>query len=474
MTTSVFPPPDSELFRDSFHSSPIGIAVVNLEGKPLVANPALCAMLGFSESEIQNKPVEDFSPPEDGQKDWELFHKLQASEVESYQLEKRYFRRDGSLMWGRLSISMLNRGASPLVLAMVEDISEQKRAQDALAKQTALLQSREELLSVFVRNVPAAVAMLDRDMRYLQVSDRWCADYLHGRADVLGRSHYEIFPDMPERWKQVHRRALQGETLRADEDRWDGQDGTHWARWEVRPWKTAEDVMGGILILAEDISHRKQAEEVLSEMSRKLIEAQEKERARIAREIHDDVLQRLAIVAIELDQLQANPSEIEGRGQELRKQIGEISTDLQTLAHDLHPSKLEFLGAVAGMENWTKEFARRYGLILDFTADVPSRLPPEIGITLFRVLQEALQNIAKHSGAKGVQVRVLEDAGALNLLVRDSGKGFDLEAESLSRGLGITSMRERIRLVNGTIAIHTQPNSGTTIEARVPFEIASS
>jgi PAS domain-containing protein len=92
------------------------------------------------------------------------------------------------------------------------------------------LRASEELLKVFVKNVPAAVAMLDRDMRYLQVSDRWCSDYLPGRAQVLGRSHYEIFPDVPDRWKEVHRRALQGETLRADEDRWDGQNGTHWAR----------------------------------------------------------------------------------------------------------------------------------------------------------------------------------------------------------------------------------------------------
>jgi signal transduction histidine kinase len=162
------------------------------------------------------------------------------------------------------------------------------------------------------------------------------------------------------------------------------------------------------------------------------------------------------------------------RGQELREKIGEISTDLQTLAHDLHPSKLEFLGAVAGMENWTKEFAQRYGLKLDFTADIPSRLPPQIGITLFRVLQEALQNVAKHSGAERVQVQLREDSGTLCLFIRDSGRGFDIEAESQGRGLGLTSMRERIRLVNGGIVIDATPNAGTRIEARVPFEAAPS
>lgn len=106
----------------------------------------------------------------------------------------------------------------------------------ALEAQAAALQSHEDLLKILVKNVPAGVAMLDRDMRYLQVSDRWCADYLIDSSQVLGRSHYEVFPDMPERWKQVHRRALEGETLRASEDRWDREGGTAWVRWEVRPW----------------------------------------------------------------------------------------------------------------------------------------------------------------------------------------------------------------------------------------------
>jgi signal transduction histidine kinase len=143
------------------------------------------------------------------------------------------------------------------------------------------------------------------------------------------------------------------------------------------------------------------------------------------------------------------------------------------LATDLHPSKLEFFGAVAGMNSWTKEFAQRQNFKVEFTADVLSPLPPEIGITLFRVLQEALQNAVKHSGAKQVQVQVLQEAGELRLFVRDSGRGFDIEEESRGRGLGLTSMRERMRLINGTIGIHTRPNGGTTIEARVPYKAAT-
>ena len=121
------------------------------------------------------------------------------------------------------------------ISGIARDITERKRAEEvlqetnrALEKQTAMLQAGEALLKIFVKNVPAGVAMLNREMRYLQVSDRWCADYGAEASQILGRSHYEAFPDVPDRWKEAHRRRLEGETLRADEDRWDRAGGTTW------------------------------------------------------------------------------------------------------------------------------------------------------------------------------------------------------------------------------------------------------
>jgi signal transduction histidine kinase len=287
----------------------------------------------------------------------------------------------------------------------------------------------------------------------------------------MGHSHHEIFPDMPERWKELHRRALAGETLRADEDYWMGQDGPHWARWEVRPWKTDESTVGGILILAEDITRRKQIEEMLTGMTRKLIEAQEKERARIARELHDDINQRLAMLAIELEQLMEDPSEVESRVPELRKSIAELSNDVQGMSHDLHSAKLEYLGVVAGMKSWCKEFGERQKIQIDYNHDVRSTLPLELGLCLFRVLQEALHNAAKHSGVKRVEVQLHEESGEIHLIIRDSGTGFDMDAALQGKGLGLTSMRERVRLVNGTISIESKPMGGTSIHVRVPVEL---
>jgi len=113
--------PDTQLFQDVFNASPIGIVVETLEGQPLFINRAFCSMLGFSEEQLRLKHCVDFSPAEDAEKDWQLFQQLREGSLDHYQLEKRYFRRDGSLMWGRLSLSSLKGRSSPMVIAMVED-----------------------------------------------------------------------------------------------------------------------------------------------------------------------------------------------------------------------------------------------------------------------------------------------------------------------------------------------------------------
>src|SRR5262249_15993888 len=135
--------PNGQMFRDVFDASPVGIAIENLEGQPLFVNRALCSMLGFSEEELCSKHCVQFSPPEDAEKDWALFQRLHAGSIDRYQLEKRYFRRDGSLMWGRLSLSLLNSRPSPLVLAMVEDITEKKMAEESEFRHVAIVESSE-------------------------------------------------------------------------------------------------------------------------------------------------------------------------------------------------------------------------------------------------------------------------------------------------------------------------------------------
>jgi signal transduction histidine kinase len=238
----------------------------------------------------------------------------------------------------------------------------------------------------------------------------------------------------------------------------------------VSPLRDDQGNVIGAATIARDISDRKGMERALSGMTRRLIEAQEQERSRIGRELHDDINQRLAMLALELGQLQDHPAEVGSRLQELRKQTIEISNDIQALSHELHSSTLEYLGVVAGIKSWCRDFGERQRIEIEFKDNVSSVLPLDVGVCLFRVLQEALHNAVKHSGTKRVEVQLAEHANEVHLIVRDSGRGFDIEAARQGAGLGLTSMQERVRLVSGTILIESKPMGGTTIYVRVPFK----
>jgi len=223
-----------------------------------------------------------------------------------------------------------------------------------------------------------------------------------------------------------------------------------------------------------DITERKVAEEALSAMRRSLIEAQEQERTRIARDLHDDTNQRLALLAVAIDQLKRDlPNatvEILGLVDRLRKETSEISKDIQALSHELHSPRLEYLGLAAAMRGFCKEFSEHQRVEVDFRShDLPTPVPAEISLCLFRVLQEALHNSAKHSGGQRFEVRLWGASGEIHFMVSDSGAGFDLETALKSRGLGLTSMQERLQLVKGKFTIDSKPQRGTTIHARVPF-----
>jgi PAS domain S-box-containing protein len=241
--------------------------------------------------------------------------------------------------------------------------------------------------------------------------------------------------------------------------------------WCHPQWRGQEVV--GVVVAFVDITRRKLADAALASVSGKLIEAQEQERSRIARELHDDIGQRLALLAISLAQLQQpfpDSSELSRRISELQNHTSEIATDVQSLSHDLHSSRLQYLGIVAALRGFCQEFSEQQKVKVDFKSyDLPIPLPPDTSLCFFRVLQEALHNSAKHSGVQHFEVRLWGTPNEIHLTVGDSGAGFDIEAAKASRGLGLISMEERVKLLKGTLAIESQLQRGTTIHASVPF-----
>jgi signal transduction histidine kinase len=209
-----------------------------------------------------------------------------------------------------------------------------------------------------------------------------------------------------------------------------------------------------------------EARHALAAANRKLIEAQEQERSRIARELHDNVSQRLALLMFEL----SAPPENQSKAVDLHARVSEIAADVHALSHNLHWSKLDVLGFATAMEMLCKEVGEQYQVRVGFHAhDVPTQMPPETALCLYRILQEALQNAAKHSGVGDVDVRLWGTGDDMNLEVRDRGAGFDLETSKRSPGIGLVSMQERIQLAFGKLSIESAPHRGTTIHARVPL-----
>lgn len=229
------------------------------------------------------------------------------------------------------------------------------------------------------------------------------------------------------------------------------------------------------MVLAVVVEERKRVELALASVNRKLIEAEEKERSRIARELHDDICQRLALLAMGLQLLEGDTpnvsaDEVVSRLNELKQQTFEIANDAQALSHQLHSAKLQILGLAAALKGFCKEFEEQQEAEIDFNShDLPRLLATDISLNLFRVAQEALHNSAKHSGVRHFAVRLWAEKGAIHLTVQDSGLGFDWEAAKQGRGLGLTSMEERLKVVNGTLSIASQLRRGTVIHARVPL-----
>lgn len=215
------------------------------------------------------------------------------------------------------------------------------------------------------------------------------------------------------------------------------------------------------------------AEEALAGVGRRLIEAHEEERTWIARELHDGISQRVALLAIQLERYaQDSPNsgvEIDHL-RHVREQLSDVGTDIQALSHRLHSSKLEYLGIVAAAKGFCRELSEQQKVEIEFShAEIPGNLPKEVSLCLFRVLQEALQNAVKHSGTRHFGVGLHGTSGEIELTVNDLGVGFDQQDAMNRRGLGLISMRERLQLVGGEFSIQSEPGHGSTICARVPL-----
>ena len=476
MSAQALPAQANELFHYLFEQASLGIAVEDLEGTLLLANPALCSMLGYAENELCGMNCSQFANPEDSKDDWALFQQLRAGIIDQYSLEKRYVRKDGAQLWARLNVSLLknDNGGSPLVFAFLENITERRRTEDALRESEQRFRLAAYAGKMFSYEWDAATDVVVRSGEYAEML---CTDKV-AQLTTGQKISAKIHPDDRARVLAADA-ALSAEKpdLRVSHRMARPDGAVIWVEKTGRAHFNEQGKMLRIVGMVADITERKLAEEALEDVSRKLMQAQEQERSRIARELHDDIGQRLALLAVELEQLHQDPPglpEVRSRMGDLQRQVSELATDIQTLSHELHSTRPEYLSPVAAMRGLCQEFGEQTKVKVEFKSqDLPSPLPRDTSLCLFRVLQEALRNAVKHSGARYVQVGLWGALHEIHLVVSDRGVGFDSEAVKDSRGLGLVSMGERLELLKGTLSIESQPGRGTTIHACLPLSSRS-
>lgn len=365
---------------------------------------------------------------------------------------------------------------SGLVLAAV--IAERERAetehQQLLREQTAL-DARLRLTEIVESSNDA---ILSTDSQGLIRTWNAAAQRIFGfsAAEAIGQPCAMLIPpELRDQQKSVLGRLRAGERVEPFETIRMTKMGTRVSvAATISPLRDADGGLVGVSAILRDISEQKRAQEALSSLSGKLIQAQERERSRIARELHDDIGQRIALLAMNLTGLAEGTTtgarQARRQATELHKQAAEIAADVQALSHELHSSRIELLGITAAMNGFCREFAKQQKVTVEFEAnDVPNEIPFDIALCLFRVLQEALHNSARHSGARQVKTQLWGAQNQIHLVVRDNGVGFDVERSKRGRGIGLASMEERIKLVNGDLSIESRPGRGATIHASVPY-----
>lgn len=340
----------------------------------------------------------------------------------------------------------------------------------------ASLRESEKRFRLLANTAPVLIWMSGTDKLCTYFNNSWLeftgrsfeAEYGNGWAEG-------VYPDDLQKCLETYTQNFDQRSPFRMEYRLRRSDGVY--RWIMDlgvPRFNTDGSFVGYIGSAIDVTDQKLAHEALQRVSGQLIEAQEKERRRIARDLHDDICQKLALLSVELQQarggLNGSSAETKEQLEEMHKRCSGIALDVQNLSHQLHSSKLDYLGVTAAVRGFCQELAKKHKLNIDFkNKDVPSHLPTDTSLCLFRVAQEALHNAVKYSGTKQFEVKLYGTAEGVQLVVADAGAGFDVEEAKKGHGLGLVSMQERLNLVQGRFHIESKPREGTIVVASVPL-----
>ncbi len=450
-----------------------GIIAVDEDRRIVLFNAAAEQMFGCTQDEAVGTVIDRFIPERFRSEDGAYMHRFGESGATTRAMGTPdalwAVRTNGQEFPMEASIAHLESEGKGLFTVIIRDTTERHRAEGAIRES-------EERFRLVANTAPVMIWMSDPDRLCNYLNKTWLEFTGRPLEAELGDGWLVgVHPEDLKHCQDIFTRAFDRRESFDTQYRLRRYDGEY--RWVLNigvPRSNPDGSFAGYIGSCIDVTERKQAEEALADIGRRLIEAHEEERAWIARELHDDVNQRIAMLTIDLErwgkQLPDSAVEFHNHIGNARQRLLDLARDVQGLSHRLHSSKLEYLGIVVAAKGFCRELSEQQKVEIEFRhTNIPDGVPKEISLCLFRVLQEALQNAVKHSGVRQFAVELHDIKGEIQLTVSDQGVGFDPRDAINSRGLGLISMRERLHLAGGQISIESQPGSGTTIHARVPF-----
>ncbi len=496
-------------FRLAFENAPIGMAIVGLDYRLKRVNKSLCDALGYSEEELLEREFTDITHPDDLGKDKGLADRLFRGEIPSYRIEKRFINREGSLVWLDLTavtigeaVKIEARSSQPLYgLAMVENITERKRTHEALRTSEERYRSfvvnssegiwRFEIEQPIDITLPSEeqIALFFKHAYLAECNDALARMYGHLRADdLVGKRFGDIAlasspanPGSLRKFISSGYRLLDVKTEELD------------PTGDLKSFSNnvIGIVVNGVLLRVWGVQRDeteqsrteqelKRSREQLRELAAYLQSIREKERADIAREMHDVLGQSLtslridiAWVTTKLKNSGAITTGIDERLQDIDTLLNETIASVKKLSTELRPGVLDKFGLGAAIEWQCEEFSRRTGIECDIR--IPKKelsLETQRSTALFRILQEALTNVARHSEATRVKIELSFQRPNAVLFISDNGRGITDTQLSAPDSLGLLGMRERAEMLGGSFSVAAKPGAGTELKASIPVSVS--
>jgi PAS domain S-box-containing protein len=451
-------------------SSDDAIISKNLDGIIMTWNRGAQHIFGFGEADAVGQPITILVPPELRYEEEAILRSARAGDkVEHFETVR--MTKEGKKINVSLTISPLRDATGRIVGSsrIARDITERKRAEEELRKS-------EKRFRLMADSAPMLIWLSGPDTQATDFNKAWLQFTGRTLQQELGEGWIiNLHPDDLRRHLDAYAGDFEKKQGFTSEYRMRRHDGQYrWMLDQSVPRFTDDGTFAGYIGYCLDISDQKEATAARIDLSGRLIRAQEAERERIARELHDNINQRLALLANGVQEFEQATSENQDPLQkdqlhELWQLINEIATDIQDMSHQLHPSKLHYLGLAVAVRDLCREFSRQHKFEVECVVrDLPQDLDETVSLSLFRTVQESLHNVVKHSHARHVKVELTHQAGVVELRVSDDGIGFNPDQARENHGLGLVSMRERLRSVGGEFYIWSKPSLGTQVKGTAP------